>query len=429
MSVPEEQPTPEEPTPSDETASTDAIFPEEPVVLPDDFTPISEAVRLDRSRRRRAHRMLVPPGADARAAVLAGLARRAFPSFEFFLFALLSGAVLGAAYLMDSPALLLLGILLAPLLTPWVGMALAIQTGSWRFFFLTLGGLLVASLLVFLTGALAGWAGHLWLPLPLAQANFNSHLWWQNLLLVALGAVLLTISFVRSEQKPILPSIMLAYGLFMPLSAGGLGFGIGSSPIWPNGVFVFLVHLALAVLAGSISLAAMRFKPLKAGGFILPFLVALVSLGTLVYFTGLTKLIRDEIIATRRVAPTPTTLVIPSRTSTPRPTPTSTFTATATDTPLPTNTPQPTPAYAVITASSGGGALVRSGAGSGTVLIVLTNGIIVQVLPEIQSVNGYDWARVRWNDVNGWVLTTVLTATTATPPPTNTPTLTLTPTP
>ena len=113
--------------------------------------------------------MLVLPGADERAALLDTLARRAFPSFEFFLFAFLCGVMLGAGYLLDlkmnSLALLLLGVLLAPSLTPWVGMTLAAITGSWRFFFLTLGGLLVAGVLVFLTGGLAGLAGRLWLPL------------------------------------------------------------------------------------------------------------------------------------------------------------------------------------------------------------------------------------------------------------------------
>ena len=222
--------------------------------------------------------MLVPPGADERAALLSSLARRAFPSFEFFLFALFCGAVLGAAYLLDSPALLLLGILLAPLLTPWVGLTLAIQTGSWRFFFLTLGAVLFASLLVFSTGALAGLAGHLWLPLRLFHANIHSHLWWPDLFLVALGAILLTISFVRSEQKPILPSIMLAYGLFLPLSAGGVGLGIGSTPIWPDGVLVFIVHLALAVLVGDITLAALRFRPAKVFGYFLPILIGILSL-------------------------------------------------------------------------------------------------------------------------------------------------------
>lgn len=459
MNLPEEQPKPEEPaasgvtpargevpardeiSPADETQAGDKIpegdkipagdklpvgdeiYAEEPV-LPEGFTPLGPSARLARSRRRRAQRMLVLPGANERAALLSNLARRAFPSVEFFLFALFCGTVLGAAYLLDSPALLLLGLLLAPLLTPWVGLTLAIQTGSWRFFFQTLGGLLVASLLVFGTGALAGLAGHLWLPLPLFHAGLHSHLWWPDLFLVVLGAVLLTVSFVRSEQKPILPSLMLAYGLFLPLSAGGVGFGIGSNPIWPDGALVFVVHLALAVLIGDITLAALRFKPAKALGYFLPFLIGALALAALVYFTGLTTFIRDAIITTRRVEPIPTVpiQIVPSKTPTITGTPTETPTLTVTTTQTSTTTLQPTPAYAVITSPSGGGALVYSEPGGGAVLTPLSNGIIVQVLPEIQtSADGRNWVRVIWKDVNGdvngWILTTVLTATTETPPP------------
>ena len=425
MSVPEEQPKPEESASSGDNSFPEAAFPEE-TILPEDFTPISTSEPLSRSRRRRAHRMLVVPGADERAAVLDSLARRAVPSFEFFLFALLCGAILGAAYLLDSPALLLLGCLLAPLLTPWVGLMLAIQTGSWRFFFLTLAGMLVASALVFFTGALAGLAGHLWQPLPLLHAGIHSHLWWPDLFLVTLGAVLLAISYVRSEQKPVLPSIMLAYGLFLPLSAGGVGWGLGSSPIWPNGVLVFVVHVALAGLAGGLSLAALRFKPAKISGYILPWLLGLASVVALVYFTGLTTVIRNEITASRRIAPTPTVMVLPA-TSTPTlpstSTPTATIAVSDTATPLPSVTPLPTPAYALINSPSGGGACVRSEPGGG-ICSVLSNGIEVQVLPEIQSANGLNWVRIVWNDINGWVLTTVLTPTTATPPPPSTPTFT-----
>jgi len=436
----EEQPNPGEPAPSEELPSEQVVLPEEPV-LPEDFTPFVRKDDVPRARRRRANRMLVLPGEDERANILDSLARRAFPSIEFFVFALLGGAVLGAAYLMDSQALLLLGLLLAPLLTPWVGLILAIQTGSWRFFILTLGGYLVASLLVFLTGVLAGWAGQLWLPLPFTQAVFHSHLWWPDLFLVALGAVLLTISFVRSENRPILPSVMLAYGLFLPLSAGGVGLGININSIgpftgigvpttlWPDGVLVFLVHLALASLVGVISLAALRFKPAKASGYILSTLISLICLATLVYFTGMTKVIRNEILATRLTAPTPSMIVLPSDTPTDLPTPTPTSTVLPSDTPQPTATLQPTPAYAVIEASIGGGARVRSDPGSGTALAVLINGTLVQVMPEIQSVNGLNWVHIRWNNVYGWVLTSVLKATTETPPPTATLTLTLTPTP
>ena len=437
MSDPDEQPRPAEPAPAEEIPPTEEMFPEEPI-LPEDFTPLGGTSRLPRARRRRAHRMLVPPGADERAAILDGLARRAFPSFEFFLFAFFAGVVLGAAYLLDSPALLLLGILLAPLLTPWAGLTLAILSGSWRFFFMTLGVLLVSSLLVFLTGALAGLAGHLWLPLPLFHATIHSHLWWPDLFIVALGAILLIISFVRTEQKPVLPSILLAYGFFLPLSAGGVGLGISIktlwpvpvialSKIWPDGVLVFLVHLALAILVGCITLAALRFKPVRASGYLLPILLGLVCLAVLFYLTGLTEVVRDGIIATRRSAPTPTTaLIIPSKTLTPTSTPTPSSTLTPSETPTASATLEPTPAYAVITAPQEfGGANVRSEPAGGISLATLNNGITVQVLPEIQTVNGANWVRIRWGDVEGWVLTSVLTATTAAPPPT----LTLTPIP
>ena len=212
MDLPEENPKPEEPTPSEES------FPEEPV-LPEGFTPIGDLSHLPRARRRRARRMLVPLAANERAAMLDNLARRAFPSFEFFLFAFLCGVILGAAYLLNAPALLMVGVLLAPLLTPFVGMLLATVTGSWRFFFLTLGVLLVAGALVFLTGALAGFAGRLWDNLPFNYARIHAQLWWPDLLVTALGAALLAISFVRSEQKPILASVILAYGVFLPISA------------------------------------------------------------------------------------------------------------------------------------------------------------------------------------------------------------------
>ena len=354
MSFPEESPKPEAPDPlpepSEEATPGQVSFPEEPI-LPEGFTPLGGTTRLPRARRRRAHRMLVPPGADERAALLDNLARRAIPSFEFFLFALLCGAVLGAAYLLDSPALLLLEVLLAPLLTPWVGLTLATLIGSWRFFFLTLGGLLVASLLVFLAGALAGLTGRLWLPLPLFHANIHSHLWWLDLFVVALGAALLVITFVHSEQKPVLPSIMLAYGLFLPLSAAGVGLGIGAAQVWPDGVLVFLVHLTLAMLVGGIVLAALRFKPVRASGYLLPFMIGLLSLATLVIFTGLVTIIRDEILATRWMATsTPTALALPSLTATaPLRTSTSSPTLTPSATPLPTDTLEPTPSYAIIT--------------------------------------------------------------------------------
>jgi hypothetical protein len=262
------------------------------------------------------------------------------------------------------------------------------------------------------------------------------------LFVVALGAVLLVISFVRSEQKPVLPSIMLAYGFFLPVSAAGVGYGLRFLPIsanllglvdnakllWPDGALVFLVHLALATVSGGIVLASLRFKPARASGYILPVMAGIVSVAALVTFTGLVNAIRDGIVVTRRTAPTPTTLILPTLTATKVRTSTPSPTLIPSETPLPTDTLQPTPAYAIITSSSGGGALVRTEPGGGTVVATLINGSLVQVLPEIQSVGSANWVLVIMeNNLQGWVLQTVLSATTHTPIPTATLTPTLTP--
>jgi hypothetical protein len=290
--------------------------------------------------------------------------------------------------------------------------------------------MLVACGLVVLGSGLAGLAGRLWLPFPASyqpQVIIRSHIWWLDLFLVVLGAVLLIISFIRSEQKPVLPSLMLAYGLFMPLSAAGFGWGIGDKVIWRNGLQVFLLQAAIALIVGGLVLLTLRFKPRKVGGLILPVVTGMLSIAAVITFTGVVDIIRDGILVTHRTAaPTPTALVLPTSTVTSSPRPTGTITLTPSQTASPTNTLVPTPAYALIRSSSGGGANVRSEPGGGTLIVTLINGSLVQVLPEIQTVRSSTWVKVRLpNNVQGWVLQTVLVATDQTPIPTET----FTPTP
>jgi hypothetical protein len=123
MTLPEENLHPEEKNePSGQEAIPSEVeFPED-ASLPEDFTPLIRPDDLSsssRARRRRARRTLIPPGDDERLALLDDLARRAFPSVEFFLFAILSGILLGAGYLLDADALLLLGLLTSPLWRWW----------------------------------------------------------------------------------------------------------------------------------------------------------------------------------------------------------------------------------------------------------------------------------------------------------------------
>jgi uncharacterized membrane protein len=387
---------------------------------------------------------MVPADAEGRAALVASMAQRAYPTYELFIYAILCGAILGLGYVLDSQALLLFGVLVAPLLSPWIGLLLATVTGSGRFFFETLMALVVSAVLVFLIGGLAGLAARPFLPRTFNEAFVHSRLWWPDLVVLALGAIILTISFVRSEAKPFLPSVMVAYGFFLPLSAGGFGLGSGIGTLWPHGLLVFLVYFAWAGMFGLLTLVAMRFMPSNLQGFLLSAAVAIVLVATLVLlmsggnWTPSFALEAPNATSTPLPASPPPTInvnlppVLPADSSTPvvavatstatlAPTPvplTLEVTLPATATPTITLTIEPTAVYARIRVSKGGGAVLRETPG-GKGFTVLDNFSIVQVLPDTQEVSGTTWAHViamqNGNQLNGWIVQLYLDVATPAP--------------
>ena len=390
-------------------------------------------------------RAYFPADQEERAELFNELVRRAFPSYELFVFSLVSGAILGIGYLFNAQAILIFGILAAPLLTPWIGITLSAIAGALRLFLQTLTALLIGSGIIFLGAWLAGYASRSFQPLTLNEAFLHSRLWWADLVVLTIGAVLITVSFVRSENRPYLPSVLLAYELFLPLSAAGfgLGGGVGLGEIWPQGLLVFFVHLAWATLFGLITLFVLRFRPLTFGGYLLTGIVLVGLLATLIVYMGFGNWILaraglasplPEPVTVMRASPTlpaplsltpspgsgePTAEIaapVGTASRTPEPSFTS-ATQSPSGTPTATVTAEATPIVAVIRASEGGGAFIREQPG-GQVLITLANGSTVTIIPDdIQEVNGVIWVHVftiaNETRVEGWMIQSVLQ--TATP--------------
>jgi hypothetical protein len=411
-----------------------------------------------RARRRSAQRRLFPSDAEGQATVLAELARRSFPSFDLFIYAILSGAIMAAGYLLDSQAVLIFGVLAAPLLTSWVGLSIAAITGSPRFFLQTFAALFVSAFIVFLIGLAAGFA-----ELPFGPRTHNeiyphSILSWANLIVVMLGAVLLVVTFVRTEEKPYLPSAVLSYAFYLPISAAGFGIGARLEGVWPQAALVALVHLAWATLFGILTLAIMRFRSRSIGGFIFSLLFTLAILAALFTWTGWGRSLLDFAngmtpppglsgiegsASTATIFPRPFLTLTSSPFPNPSPSPsvtpsiasaTASVTATEiaeTETPAKTSTPsitiEPTPIFARINSPEGGGAFVRESPG-GQYLLTLSNGIIVEVLGETQERMGVIWVKIaverNGERTEGWIIQSLLM--TATPvvnwEPTETPT-------
>ncbi|RLD02133.1 MAG: hypothetical protein DRI46_01265 [Chloroflexi bacterium] len=390
---------------------------------------------LTPARRRRARRGLIPEDLVEIADDIESLAHKTIPSFDFYLFSLLSAAIITVSILADSPVLLVLGALTAPVMAPFIGIALGTATGSLRFFSQRLAGSLVACGFVFLVGILGGYATFILKTPQLQFLIYNARISWTHLVLLLFGTVFSVISFKKEGQVPVLPSLAVAYELYVPLALAGFGFGSGQPHLWPDGLVIFGIHLAVLAVGGTITFLSLGVKPLKFIGYTLGSLVVILSI---VAAIGLSS--AGAIVTGKIAMPTP----YPTLTQTPTPAPPSstptetpippTFTLTATvptatTTPLPTATssitPKPTPLYAEIAVSGGYGAYVRTEPkfDPTNVLTSLINGTVVEILdpsPTYDEESNYNWLNIRFYNVEdekyqeGWIVQKLLVI--ATPP-------------
>jgi len=429
-------------------------FSDDPIIPSDSTPPPARNTGAPHPprRRRATRRDSIPHDTVGQAAFLFDLSRRAYPSFELFVFALACGAILGLGFLLNSQAVLLLGILVTPLMTPWVGFLLALLTGSPRFLFETFMALLISAAIVFICGLMSGFAARLFLPMTLGDVYSHSHLWIPELVVLVIGAVTLVWSFVRSENKPFLPSIIIAYAFYLPVSAGGFGLGSGLEGIFPQGLLVFATHFALAGVIGLITLFALKLRPSAWGIFFSAAALALFAWTLLVLMGPILPSNNDSgtlSTSTPGALPSLTPSLSATTTSSPRPvtaTSSPTVDSATNDTPIPltlevtlppTETPtitmtiEPAPVFGTVKASEGGGANLRQEP-NGKIIMVVSNGTILQVLPEFQVVNKIAWIHVlvkrSGQSYEGWMLES--TVAYATPEPNfGTPFILVTPTP
>lgn len=408
--------------------------------VPDDDPPRSTV------HRRRGRRPVIPIENEKKAAFFETFIRKTAVSFDFFLFSLLAGVIIAGGILLDSPILFFLGALAAPFMGPLVGLSLSSVTGSGWFFLQTLAGTLVGAGLVFSTGALAG-LGSLLLPdlnipeLTTNQAAIHSQITLIDFIVLSIMVIIFVVAMARSDNKPLLPSVILAYELYLPAAVAGFSLCInltgGNSTLWPASMITFIFYLAWTVFLGIITLWILGIRPLNFFGYIFGALVLIIAVFVGAFtislnFFGFDFLYSHTIFKTPTIPIVATTeKPLPSATTTPIPptltlspteaaTPTTTLTPTNTlvpsNTPTVTLTPEPTPVWAIVRANNG--AFVRE-APDATAKVIdgVLGGSLVQVLPDTAQSGGVTWAHIiTGNGITGWIVQSILV--TATPAPT-----------
>lgn len=401
---------------------------------PDDFEALPPA-----RRRRRKRQSLLPDFSGEHAQELNELTQQLTPTLEYFFLAFLAGLAIGVAALLNSPALFVLAALVAPFLTPVVGLALSVLIGSWRSFSQYLGATGVGSLLTFIGAALVGWTAHLWKDLPYDQALLHAHFSWANFVLLVAGAAAVTLLLLRSpDERPRVAGVALSYGLLLPAGLAGFGLTGGLENLFPGALVVFVSHLSWAALAAALVLLALGIRPMNNVAYALGVGLILLSIAALVAVTGLhLPTPGDPGITAESSRTPPAASVLPGKTvetsKTPQaasllatrtvlsspgasgPSQTPTNTLVPTNTPTTTVSPAPTPVWGKIRASDGNGAVVRAEPDYNALYVTsLLNGALVEILPESTMVQGTTWVKIRANNnIEGWIVRGLLV--TATP--------------
>ena len=199
--------------------------------------------------------------------------------------------------------------------------------------------------------------------------------------------------------------------------------------MFPSALWTALINIAWVILVGTITLAVLKLRPFKFFGYVLTAAVIGAALYGLYVTSALGSAVQRQmepfVTLTPRVTKTkpvssPTWTVqaaTPEFTAQPSDTAQPTNTLAPSRTPTITITPKPTPVWAKVFSATYSGVLVRKTPGfDGEYLTSVENETLIQVLPEVELVDGAYWAHVLLEDGrDGWMVRALLP--TATPAP------------
>jgi len=236
-----------------------------------------------------------PIDRERRAEVQVLLRDSSSPNFDFFLLVILSCVIATLGLLTDSAAVIIGAMLVAPLMSPIIGLGLASITGDSHL--LTnaasalLRGMLVAVLIAFLLAF-----GNRWL--PFIQLGFDTlpgeilartHPSPIDLLIALAGGMAAAFAMAMPNISAALPGVAIATALMPPLCTMGVGLALGRWDV-AGGAFVLFITNAVAIaFAASLVFFLLGFGQRdKNGGTSVPrnlFVTALLTVGLIIPLT------------------------------------------------------------------------------------------------------------------------------------------------
>jgi uncharacterized hydrophobic protein (TIGR00271 family) len=211
----------------------------------------------------RLQRLLPRMNLEARTQAYVRIRRSARPNADFFILIGLSAMIAALGLIVNSPAVVIGAMLVAPLMAPIVGAGLAAVLGDARFMRLSLGAVLRGLLLAIAVGGVAG-LSHLGQPLtPELLARTEPSLIDLSIALFSGMAGAYALSHFSAAASA-LPGVAIAAALVPPLATAGIALVTGHYRQFAGALLLFATNFVAISSATAFIFLLLGFRPTPA---------------------------------------------------------------------------------------------------------------------------------------------------------------------
>jgi uncharacterized hydrophobic protein (TIGR00271 family) len=197
--------------------------------------------------------------------VLAELAQASRPGFDYFLLVILSCIIATLGLITDSAAVIIGAMLVAPLMSPILGLSVASVAGEQRVFRQSVIALAEGVLLSLMLSAILGWMAR-WLPFGMlntlpGEVLARTHPTPFDLGIALAGGAAASYALAQPRLSAALPGVAIATALMPPVCTIGIGVSVNNSSIALGAALMFVTNFSAISFAGILVFAALGFRP------------------------------------------------------------------------------------------------------------------------------------------------------------------------
>lgn len=206
-----------------------------------------------------------PLSVDQKAEVIEQHSQASTPNFDFFLFIVLSASIATFGLLTDSVAVVIGAMLVAPLMSPILGLSLASVLGDGKMFRQALLAVIIGAFLAVFLSWLISTISQM-LPFDVLvqvpeEVSARTHPTPFDLLVALAGGVAAAYALSQPRLSAALPGVAIATALVPPLCTIGIGLSMQDPEISLGATLLFLTNLVTISFAGILVYASVGFRP------------------------------------------------------------------------------------------------------------------------------------------------------------------------